>query len=626
MSPLTALTQQEVLRQPASLRNTEPADRAHLAVTYTHVDGQFVVLSRFGDVEWQLESRTTNTNRASSKLRFNTIPAAFRESIKAIFYRYIRHGRNGVRPPTTNTIVRTLAYVPPFLAHLNSLGINSLAGVTQMACASYVQRCKDAKTRAGKPLAQATVLQRLLIVELLYELSHYGPGPMPAHPWPETSATRLAGFGGISSQARFGAGKTPIIPDDVFSALFQRAWSILEHGSSLLDVRDRLDSIQAEREAMGQHVATIARAKHVVLEAADIEGGLEGFNARIRDLRTACYIVLASVSGCRNHELAFVQSDACVAEVDDEGNEIFWMRSTSTKTGAGQTRWMIPAAGARALELMTRWAVPYQAQVRAELALVRKRSPVSAEITELEKHVGAVFLGASESAPDKVRTLSIAAWNLALKRFALDAGLSWNLATHQFRRKFANYAARSKFGDLRYLREHFKHWSMDMTLGYALNGYIEMELYLDIEVEYDSLKEDVAGKWLDPDERLSGGYGASLATWRNRMPVTLFKNRAEMIRSIAQSTAIRSNGHAWCTADDSLCVGNDMERTRCSSCHNAVIGAEHQQVYQGLRDHLVELLSVPDIGAAGRARVQRDLDRCTSVLKELGCEITSSDA
>lgn len=41
-------------------------------------------------------------------------------------------------------------------------------------------------------------------------------------------------------------------------------------------------------------------------------------------------------------------------------------------------------------------------------------------------------------------------WNLALKAFARKCGLSWDLASHQFRRKFANYAARSQFGDLRH--------------------------------------------------------------------------------------------------------------------------------------------------------------------------------
>ena len=101
--------------------------------------------------------------------------------------------------------------------------------------------------------------------------------------------------------------------------------------------------------------------------------------------------------------------------------------------------------------------------------------------------------------------------------------------------------------------------------------------------------------------------------------MTIFKDRATMIRTISESTAIRSNGHAWCTADDNHCVGNGgLEATRCSRCDNAVIGRVHAKLYQGLYDHLKEVLKCGDIGQAGLARVKRDLDRCREVLQALG--------
>jgi hypothetical protein len=72
-----------------------------------------------------------------------------------------------------------------------------------------------------------------------------------------------------------------------------------------------------------------------------------------------------------------------------------------------------------------------------------------------------------------------------------------------------------------------------------------------------------------------------------------------MVRSLAESTPIRSNGHAWCTADDNLCVGNDMERTRCTDCSNAVIGAQHAPLYRGLHEHLKEVTKCDDLGEGG---------------------------
>jgi hypothetical protein len=213
----------------------------------------------------------------------------------------------------------------------------------------------------------------------------------------------------------------------------------------------------------------------------------------------------------------------------------------------------------------------------------------------------------------------MSAWNTRLNAFAKKHSIDWHIASHQFRRKFANYAARSQFGDLRYLKEHFKHWSLDMTLGYALNESQEMALFCEIQDELDDIKEGVVEQWLQPDEPLAGGYGRGLMDWRGSNEITMFKDRRTMIKSIADSTAIRSNGHAWCTADDNLCVGNGgLETMRCTDCDNAVIGRVHAHIYQGMYDHLKEVQNCGDIGSGGQARVRRDLDRCRDVLNSLG--------
>ncbi|MDP1775194.1 MAG: hypothetical protein Q8K94_01115, partial [Moraxellaceae bacterium] len=74
--------------------------------------------------------------------------------------------------------------------------------------------------------------------------------------------------------------------------------------------------------------------------------------------------------------------------------------------------------------------------------------------------------------------------------------------------KFANYAAHSKFGDLRYLREHFAHWSMDMTLGYAMDQewgqHLDIELFEDIQFELEDIKSGVVSGWLGKSP-LGGG-------------------------------------------------------------------------------------------------------------------------
>jgi hypothetical protein len=162
---------------------------------------------------------------------------------------------------------------------------------------------------------------------------------------------------------------------------------------------------------------------------------------------------------------------------------------------------------------------------------------------------------------------------------------------------------------------------MDMTLGYALNESQEMGLYIEIQDELDDIKAGLVDSWLQPDELLAGGYGAKIMAWRGEKPVTIFKNHKQTVRALAGSTAIRSNGHAWCTADDDQCVGNDIERTRCSGCENAVIGQRHKRLYRGLYDHLREVLNCEDIGEGGINVVRRDMERCRKVLVSLGHDV-----
>ncbi|MNJ65105.1 hypothetical protein D3C77_610980 [compost metagenome] len=120
---------------------------------------------------------------------------------------------------------------------------------------------------------------------------------------------------------------------------------------------------------------------------------------------------------------------------------------------------------------------------------------------------------------------------------------------------------------------------------------------------------------------MAGGYGHSLKQWkRDPQNLLIFKDRLSMLKSIAESTAIRSNGHAWCTADNDDCVGNTLERTRCGNCNNAVIGPNHVAIYKRLYEDLKELKLCPDIGDGGLQRVERDLNRCRDVLAQLGVD------
>ena len=616
--------------QPGDVRELPESQHDALIVSAAQVEGHWVILSLYGDDCWQLDGMPSNMRDSQKHLNFQHVPTAFRAVMKEVMYRYLRRGREGQQRPKGGTLSQLFRNTTVFLRYLDTLTLARLELVTPIVCTNYATECREHRQshqRKDKPLSQSGLLNRFSAVEALYELSQYTHDPIPQHPWHGTSSKAMAGLTG-SGAPRKQAGKTPLMPDTVFCTLFEKAYEQVQRGKRLLDLRDAVAAVAAERRA--QKSKAVIDAKNQKLTVLGWEGGLAALNQTLLNLRTACYIVLASTSGCRNHELANVQLGAHHRTEDDEGTIFHWMRSKSEKTDAGVHDWMIPEAAVRALRLMERWAEPYQAMIAAEIVERRRINSLDPEIAHAQKHRHALFLGVTTKKGNQVRTLSNSTWDYSLKAFTKSAGLDWSLTSHQFRRKFANYVAHSQFGDLRYLREHFAHWGMDMTLGYAMDdgwgSHLDLELYDDIQAELEDIKLGTVDSWLGGDP-LAGGYGRSIKRWqRDSANLALFKDHQTMVFSIAESTAIRSNGHAWCTADNDGCIGNTLERTRCSDCNNAVIGRGHLGIYRQLYGNLKELLECSDIGESGRMRVLRDLERCRDVFMQFGYNPESDEA
>lgn len=604
--------------QPTDLRGLPDSYLGLLIISAVNIDGRWAVISRYRDDVWIIEGFTNNTADSRKQLDFERVSITYRSLMKALVYRYLHQGK--IRRPRGSTIFKFFTCAQPFFRYIESLGIENLKDVSPEICKNYIMLCRSIRqTRRskGKPLSQTALSARLNVVETLYHLSQFTDDPFPQHPWPDSSCHAIAGLTG-SDSIRSRTIKTKLIPDDVYCALFQESNKLIQQGGELLDLRDKLDAIAIKRADQNPYTTYTYKVNY--LKSINYDGSLSSFKKSVSRLRTACYIMLAVTSGCRNHELAYLQTGAHHRTEDDEGIQYHWMRSRSEKTDAGVRDWMIPEVAVQSLRLMERWAKPYQALILEEISQRRGVNLLDPEIPKLQKIRHSLFLGLSYG--KSVRTLSCPAWGALLKIFTTDMGLNWDLSTHQFRRKFANYVAHSQFGDLRYLREHFAHWSMDMTLHYAMDQewgkHLDIELYDDIYAEIEDIKLSTVGGWLG-ESPLAGGYGQSIKHWsRDPSNLAIFKSHSQMVATIANSTAIRSNGHAWCTADEHRCIGNSLERTRCSDCSNAVIGHGHRGVYQQLYDNLRALLDIKDIGISGRERVLRDLNRCRSVLMQLG--------
>ena len=528
--------------KPVDFSKTSIDYQNRLIVSAVVIDGEFVILSRFGDDTWHFNNTPTNTGKYPSSIQFEIYPEVYRQTIKEVAFCYLTRGRDSRRKAQESSAHRFVVSLNPFIKYLERLGLPDIQKLQQPIFSNFVHESRSLISDiTKKPLGKSALVQRFVGVEALYELSQYTKTPLIEHPWPDSSAVILANRTGANAPHKHQS-LTPLIPDDIFCAMFKKAHDQVEKADYLLNLRDEMEKINKLPITEGKQ----RTLKNKTLLKLGYPHKPFDLRKELTDLRTSCYIIIAATSGCRNHELANLQNGSHHKTEDDDGEIYHWMRAVSEKTYAGPSDWMVPPVAVRAIRIMERWAEPYQKKIAIEIAARRKANPRDPEIARAAKHAKALFLATNKSGGvEGCRSLGNSGWNVRLQEFVDSAGLNWEITTHQFRRKFANYAAHSKFGDLRYLKEHFKHWSMDMTLLYAMDDtwgqHFDLDLLFEVESEEQLIKEGVVSQWID-EKNLGGGYGRSLKGWqRDPLNLAIFPDHATMIKSIAESTAIRSN-------------------------------------------------------------------------------------
>ncbi len=305
----------------------------------------------------------------------------------------------------------------------------------------------------------------------------------------------------------------------------------------------------------------------------------------------------------------------------DENNEPFyWIKGITYKTGTKNCEWLVTRITHRAIAVAEKIALPIQKKLGEKIAELKLKSCNNYLAVDLEEHSKRIFLTVTMQHKNKIDTMSKGGVIHRLNEFASQCGIKWRLSPHQFRRTFAVYAAHSVFGDLRYLRDHFKHWSLDMTALYAMSQHQDAELYDSIGLTALNIKTDIIEHWLEPDEILVGIGAKSVRALRtSNHPLIIKQNRTEMLKTISPLVNIRATGVAWCTADTGGCSGgHGLEKTRCADCSHAIIDKSWKDVWQGIYAQQIEMLDLTDIGPGGEERVKLDLKRCEAVLKEFG--------
>lgn len=604
-------------------------------------NGNQLVISRFEDVVWDFwpyipqENLALNSKCISWDIMLPdgsrlTDPqhAELLDNTKDFIWSLWADPIEGRKRPSMRTLISKFNNITPLLRWMFSQGMTRFAHLNGCSL-NYIPFAKIG-VKNGL-VGETTIRHRLEVFEDMYLQRNKLKDALSAHPWPEQTATRLAGI-------TFSGGyilRTERIPDRVVKNLAKAALEYVENKAEhLLDARD---AVRVTSDAGRLRSLTTSHISTYYVSPVVREYGfsrVNELNDELRYLRSACYIVINLFSGIRNSEMMSL-AVKCISHGKsyDGSTDLTWICGTIYKTGQRTHKWLVPSVVEKAVSIMERYSEPFRTKLLAEeLKLVtdldatdqEKKKSLARRLATIRHQKNSLFLGERPRDHGQIQVLSNAAVNYQLKQFCQkldicgDDGKPWTLASHQFRPTYAYFVASSELGDLQYLREHFGHWSIDMTLLYAQGATDEFEIDNGLLNEIMTVKrekqENILHAYVDSNVPLANGEHW-LGDWRHM--VRTATNKDELIRELSDTITLNGTGHSWCvgsakgTGCGGLCV---FEADMCVDCNYGIIGPEHLPVWREIAFQQTEALSMPDMGTPGKVRTQRILEKAQKVI------------
>lgn len=645
------------------------------------------VVSRYGDDSWDLSPYTAAKNyqrvrmvfshRYKSGRRLTDPPyAPLLASVKRFLYIRWRVGGQRTKSVSVSTLLSNWSQLRRLVGWMMEEDIGTFSALTPQHCARFATHLASVNLHA------TTVASVLGLMTSYYELGAHLVDRIPRYPWLLESGgtTSLARAGRQPRLQSWTQAQTEVIPHRLMSKLVSTALDYIESRSEvLLTLRDQLTAYESYRfEAAesthrklhpeGFSSVCSSEAKYIRLKTYHRRPTNErklladhGYQRRkqasidLLHLRTACYIVCAAFSGMRDSELASLEVGCFTEKKGYEGETFHWLRGTTYKLMPEPTpaEWMVPAVVGKAVDVATRLGAPERAIIDDRIRIMERvvndpyldepsRIKLKMEIDRGRRNRNALLL--SYRHRGRVTALGRDCARRPLSAFAKMAGLTveqqdldgitnrdrvrlgetWPITPHQFRRTFAVYVARHVLGDVRYLREHFKHWSLDMTLYYArFDSRVDRSLVDNIITERDELQSLIVQSWMHPHSNLSGEGGRRIVAFRSRGELKTVRDMPDFCRKLGESVFIRGTGHSWCMASGNGCGGQGLyDAVRCTSCGEGVIDSTHIEIWTGIRQQQIDVLQCPDLGTPSRQRCIDHLRKAEAVLADLGTKVT----
>jgi integrase len=651
-----------------------PDDRDELAVTYINdINGSLIALSYYKNNLWDFSPYIKNKNSTNFYINFNfdlnkntnliheNKNSLLHAAKSFIYSRWLAKSPRSGKYIKAATLTHCWSNIKPLLKWMHVNGIDTFDELTPEKCMHYAEFVITTKS-----IKKRKVVAQLECIELIYHLRKRLARPMQQHPWPEETAFTIANARRTNGMYDV---KTELIPKRLYAVLGNKVITFLESESkrilygwlefhSVYDAEIELAEYQAKRrmrngvnkkfKTLESVTYDIARARALsktkTMLATNGFSSLVDLDKEVRFLRTCCYIIVAMFSGMRDSEIISLKTNCFERASDLDGDEYCWVHGLTYKLEdqPKPAKWMVPDIVEKAINVAAKLRKPVAQYIIKRtvknIALVDNKAQAAKVNNDTKILENSLFLGWSalgtrpeflqNSQSNHMLKIVSERFELLVKvedlsevidRDSIIPDSLWRLTTHQFRRTFAVFVARNVLGDVRYLRHHLKHWSLDMTLYYAKDPLFDDSLFESVLSKRDELQASIISGWLAPNQNLAGGRANHIVNFRGRAEVKTAKDPQALAKAVGEGIFIRGTGHSWCLATTKGCGGEGLyEAIRCTGCGEGVIDQSHLVIWQQVRDQQIEALSWSDLGDPAWERTTRHLREAELVLAGLG--------
>lgn len=266
-------------------------------------------------------------------------------------------------------------------------------------------------------------------------------------------------------------------------------------------------------------------------------------------IRAACYSIIALLTGMRLHEVLNIQygtdKNWCIETLEMDGQllTLCFVKSKTTKLEPKPTAYQ--------------WqTVPIVKSALEALEKAHKRY--------FDR--GNLWLFPSEKSTAKMGKGSV---GHCLKAFMIRhdirfRGEVWDLASHQFRKKFARIMVRQGLG-LRALQDQLKHYDIEMTKLYG-----DPNLYAELQAEKFELSEELMEEFVGSQVPIIGGGAGEIEELRKEFRGMAKKDRVQFLKSLPSRGLVEQTDDGLCfyRANKALC-GGDKANCRPADCNNS---------------------------------------------------------